>query len=235
MESEWHGTNILLPANDANHKAAKKTEIHADTPAKAYLDVLGRVFLTIDHNKGQRSGEGVFETFNETRVDYDIESNPVKVIDARGNVVISWKYNILGHKVYQYSMDGGERWMLPDAMQRELRKWDSRGHITVHVYDALNRPLSNRVYDANGFVTYERYIYGETQPNPEVNNYRGQLFQLYDTGGRVQVNMYDFKGNVVDTERQLLTDYKIIPNWPDVNPDSFLNGRALLQNQNTMH
>ncbi|MBK7701342.1 MAG: hypothetical protein IPJ39_22775 [Saprospiraceae bacterium] len=54
-----------------------------------------------------------------------------------------------------------ERWMLPDAIQRELRKWDSRGHMTAHVYDALNRPSSNSVYDANGFITYEKYVHGE--------------------------------------------------------------------------
>ncbi|MBK7701362.1 MAG: RHS repeat-associated core domain-containing protein [Saprospiraceae bacterium] len=226
MESEWYSENIALTITDAKHRSAKKTEIHANTPAKAYLDVLGRLFLTIDHNKGQRSGEGIFETFNETRVDYDIESNPIKVIDARGNVVMNWKYNMLGHQVYQNSMDGGERWMLPDAIQRELRKWDSRGHMTAHVYDALNRPLSNSVYDANGFITYEKYVYGETQPNPEVKNYRGQLFQLYDTGGMVQVNNYDFKGNVIHSERELHKDYKTIPNWPDIYPESLLNGRA---------
>jgi len=216
LESQWFLEKLALPTSDPGHIAALKTEVHSDTPAKAHLDTLGRIFLTIDHNKGQRSGENdPFDIKIETRVNYDIESNPLKVIDARGNVVMCWKYNMLGHQVYQQSMDAGERWVLPDALQRELRKWDSRNHITTQFYDDLNRPLYSEVEDGLGnTITYERYIYGESQINQEQNNLRGQLFHLYDTAGKVQVAQYDFKGNPILTDRVLCTDYHQTPDWP---------------------
>ncbi len=226
LESEWHSKSIALPPNDPLHKAAKKTEIHDNTPSVAHLDTLGRIFLTIDHNKGQRPNEtSPFEVFIETRVEYDIESNPIKIIDARGNVVMSWKYNMLGHQIYQYSMDGGERWMLPDAMLREIRKWDSRGHMAAHFYDELHRPSYNKMYDASSDITYEKYIYGESLSNAEATNHRGQLHQMYDTAGKIQVDGYDFKGNSQQSERRLCTNYKVMPDWSALNMDTLLQSR----------
>ena len=46
----------------------------------------------------------------------DIEGNLRAVIDARGNKVMEYKYDMLGHQVYQKSMDAGERWVLNDCM-----------------------------------------------------------------------------------------------------------------------
>ena len=233
LESKWYAEKTALPQSDPLHKAAKKTEIHANTPSTAHLDTLGRIYLTIDHNKGQRSNEASpFEVFHETRVEYDIESNPIKVIDARGNVVMSWKYDMLGHQVYQYSMDGGERWMLPDAMLREIRKWDSRGHMTAHFYDELHRPSYSKMYDATTDITYERYIYGESLTNADQTNHRGQLYQMYDTAGKIEVETYDFKGNSLQSERRLCINYKDIPNWPVTNMDALLQARSFVtQNQ----
>ncbi len=225
IQSEWYLERLALPASDPRHTAAIKTEVHANTPSMAYLDTLGRIFLTIDHNKGQRSGDpSPFEMKNETRVDYDIESNPFKVIDARGNVVMSWKYDMLGNQVYQQSMDAGERWMLLDAMQRELRKWDSRNHMTSHYFDELNRPTKNEFTDLSNqnLKTYELYIYGESQSNAASQNLKGKLYQMYDTAGLIQVSQYDHKGNVVNSHRQLTEKYDEIPDWPssDLNPET---------------
>lgn len=226
LSSKWYTERNSLVNSDPKKQAAVKSKIHADTPSIAHLDSLGRVFLTIDHNKGKRSSESGFETFNETRVIYDLESNPLKVLDARGNIVMCWKYNMLGHQVWQRSMDGGDRWMLADALQREYKSWDSRGHILSVKYDELNR-LTEKSNNKNGSsIVYERYVYGEGQANAIANNLKGQLIHLYDTAGRIRNIEFDFKGNPLISDRTFCQDYKTIPNWPALNPDSLLETRS---------
>ena len=52
----------------------------------------------------------------------------------------------------------------------------------------------------------ETYLYGEGQPNDKDLNLRGQLYQVSDGAGRLTHIAYDFKGNVLETTRQLLDD-----------------------------
>ena len=42
-----------------------------------------------------------------------------------------------------------------------------------------------------------RTVYGESQPNPEANNLRGKVVQLFDQAGVVTSDDYDFKGNLL--------------------------------------
>ena len=68
----------------AERDAARKAEAHANTPTTAHLDVLGRVFITLAHNKVVCPGhalDGTVERF-ATRVDLDIEGNQRAVRDA---------------------------------------------------------------------------------------------------------------------------------------------------------
>ncbi|MDR2585871.1 MAG: hypothetical protein LBC84_06600, partial [Prevotellaceae bacterium] len=53
--------------------------------------------------------------------------NEKKVIDARGNTVMEYKYGIHGEKAYTKSMDAGERWLLVTVDEQPLYTWDSRG------------------------------------------------------------------------------------------------------------
>ena len=52
----------------------------------------------------------------------------------------------------------------------------------------------------------EVYEYGEGQTNDKLKNLRGQLYQHKDGGGLQQINGYDFKGNPLQTQQQLLND-----------------------------
>ena len=56
-----------------------------------------------------------------------------------------------------------------------------------------------------------RTVYGETQPNPEANNLRGKVVQLFDQAGVVTSDDYDFKGNLLRSQRQLAQEYKTTP------------------------
>ena len=129
----WHTQRIGNAMGPPEREAARKAEVHANTPTTAHLDVLGRVFITLAHNKVVCPGhtlDGSVARF-ATRVDLDIEGNQRAVrdavkkgVDAQGNatldelgrVVMRYDYDLLGNRIHQASMEAAERWMLSDAL-----------------------------------------------------------------------------------------------------------------------
>ncbi|MCJ7819633.1 MAG: hypothetical protein MUP53_00395, partial [Bacteroidales bacterium] len=157
---------------DPEKKAAVRTLPHADTPTVAYLDSLGRTFLTLANNGKDTNGNDVFY---KTYIVLDIEGNQREVIDARDRIVMRYDYDMLGNQIHQASMEAGERWMLNDVSGNPIRAWDSRGHNFKTEYDELRRPQRQfvRGTDAqqsdprtfNKDVLFEKIEYGEDQDN----------------------------------------------------------------------
>lgn len=227
LQSDWYISRIGGSAGPEEQMAAQQTEVHANTPMVTWLDSLGRPFLAVAHNRMQRSGEAVAEEFYHSRTHLDIEGNARSVQDARGNQVMSWMYDMLGNICYQLSMDGGERRMLADASGKPLRLWDSRMQTFSYEYDPLRRPLAMIVDTGEGNKVFEKYEYGEGIAGAQAKNLRGKLYRQYDTAGRMTVEAYDFKGNVLVNSRQLHADYHLIPDWnanPSLENETFLNG-----------
>ncbi len=203
--------------------AARKAAVHAATPSVAHADSLGRSFLTVAHNRRplpaeEGGGEGMDE-FYRTRVITDIEGNEREVIDALDRVVMRYDYDMLGTRIHQASMEAGERWMLNDVAGQPLYGWDSRGHRSRAVYDALRRPKDSYLREGAGT---EHLIgsttYGESQPNPEERNLRGKAVQTFVQAGVVTSDDYDFKGNPLSGQRQLAKEYKAILDWSGAVP-----------------
>ncbi|MFM2304159.1 MAG: hypothetical protein RLZZ135_1569 [Cyanobacteriota bacterium] len=221
--------------------AAQKALAHAGTTAIAHLDTLGRPFLTIADNGGT-------EKF-ETRVNLDLEGNTLVVTDARQNAVMIYggvqkdaagqpvkdaqgkptivgrAFDLLGHNLYSYSMDAGDRWMLNNVAGKPLRAWNDRqtrydvptppqGHVMRTVYDALQRP-THLYMQATGAaeILVERLVYGEGHPEALQRNLKGKPFQHYDGAGVVSNWEFDFKGNLLRGSRQLAKDYKQLVDW----------------------
>lgn len=232
-KSEWHRLRVnnlinaqLIAAGKDPVKekaAAQKAEAHDNTPAIVHLDTLGRPILSIDHNRVANIDE-----FCQTRVLLDIDGNVRSIVDARGNIAMSYKYNMLGDRVYQNSLDAGERWMLNNVAGNPVRGWDGRDHIFSYTYDELQRAVQARVEGGDGAIPlnhiYERTIYGEGQANDRQLNLRGKPFAHYDTAGKRQFDEYDFKGNLRRTTRRLAADYKNTPNWSGAALDAQLDG-----------
>lgn len=228
LESEWYDkranrridADLLADGKDPVREkaAADKSAKHAGTPHVQHLDTLGRPVLAIDHNKHVTADENEFYF---TRAELDIEGNLRKIVDARGNTVMLFEYDMLGNKVYQRSMDAGQRWLLINIMGNPLRTWDERDHEFQYSYDILHRPVLSKVIGGdNGNPLnhiFDRIFYGETENNPELNNLRGQVVRHYDTGGILISNAYDFKGKPISITRKLHKDYKSIVNWTDAN------------------
>jgi len=227
-ESSWYlnRTNRLIDAElieagkdpEREKSAAEKAAKHANTPNVQRFDTLGRPVLSIDHNKNISTEA---DEFYHTKVNLDTEGNLRSVTDARGNVVMQYKYDMLGNKVYQNSMDAGQRWLLINILGNPLRTWDERNHEFQYFYDILHRPTQSKVIGGDGNTPldhiFDRIFYGETEVNPELKNLRGQIVKHYDTGGLIETPEYDFKGQPKSTTRKLFKNYKSVANWIDAN------------------
>ena len=196
--------------------AALDSAIYDDTPAILDFDTLGRPVVQTQHNRLDS-----VDSFYRSVMKLDIEGCLRHVIDARGNMVMRYKYDLTGSLAWQQGADSGQRWTLENVADLPLRSWDERGHTFAHSYDALGRKLQSRVLGGDGPVAlnhiYERNIYGETQPNAKALNLRGQPVRTYDTGGMVEVQQFNFKGQPLASRRRLFAAYKEVPDWSDAN------------------
>ncbi|MDH5496076.1 MAG: hypothetical protein OEY12_01355 [Nitrospira sp.] len=219
----WHSARINGALGVREQAAAQKTEAHANTPAVAHMDSLGRTFLTITHNRVARGGGPFTDEFYRTSLVYDIEGNQREVIDANDRAVMRYDYDLLGTPIHSISMDAGERWMLNDVAGQPMRAWDARGHEFRTEYDQLHRPVRQFVRGSdvaqsdprvlNRDVLFGKVEYGEGQADDIALNLRTRAFRSYDNAGVVSSDAYDFKGNLLRGSRQLAADYKGVPDW----------------------
>ena len=203
---------------DAERRAAEKSALHAATPSVIHADSLGRTFLTIAHNRfkygDSPAADPPVTELHSSRVVLDIEGNQREVLDSQGRLVMRLAYDMLGNRIHQASMEAGSRWILGDAAGRPVYAWDSRDHRIRSEYDALGRPTSSHLLDGAGpEQLVERHVYGDTQPNAEAANRRGRMAQRFDQSGVVENKEYDFKGNLLLSERQLAEAYDSLLDW----------------------
>ncbi|HEY9421538.1 MAG TPA: RHS repeat-associated core domain-containing protein, partial [Thermoanaerobaculia bacterium] len=206
----WHAQRIGNQMGAAERDAAQKAAVHADTPIVAHLDALGRPFLTVGHNRFERNGAEVEEK-NATRVELDIEGNQRAVSDARDRVVMRYNYDLLGNRIHQASMEAGERWTLNDAGGKPIRAWDSGGFLRRLTYDELRRPAGLFVTEKGAERLAELTVYGE--PQGDAGNHRTRAHQVFDGAGIVTSVAYDFKGNLLESRRDLLPGYRQEVDW----------------------
>lgn len=209
----WHQQRISGAKGVHEQKAAEKAAAHADTPTTAHFDALGRPFLTVARNRVVSVGhplDGTEEQF-ATRVKLDIEGNQREVIDAKDRIVMRYAYDMLGNRIYQLSMEAGARWMLNDVTGKPIRAWDSRSFTRRMSYDALRRPTDFFVTQNGSERLAERTVYGESQG--DANNHRTRVYQVFDGAGIVTSAAYDFKGNLRESRRDFLPDYKNAVDW----------------------
>jgi RHS repeat-associated protein len=228
----WYQARITEAKGIHEKSAAEKAAKHANTPTIAYFDALGRVFLTIAHNRFERNGATMDEKY-PSRVELDIEGNQRQVRDAieqngdtQGRLIMRYTWDMLGRCVHQSSMEAGERWMLNDVSGQPIRSWDSRGHRIETNYDELRRPVEVYVSGDDDIpggerALAEKTVYGEFQG--PAKNHRARVYQHYDGAGVVTSIEYDFKGNLKETSRKLVDEYKKQIDWnqPPADQETF--------------
>jgi len=221
----WHDCRADGALGTHEQTAAVKAAAHADTPAVACLDTLGRVFMTIADNGPD--DHGTAQKY-ETRLHLDIEGNPQAVIDARGNTVMEYAYSMAAagdedeeeeqagrRLIYQNSMDAGERWMLGDVAGNPIRAWDSRGHTFTSTYDFLRRPIAQTVHGATSEsdphtldrdILIDKTEYGEPPANASNEeeaqaqrlNLRTHIYRQYDNAGVITSARLDASGEPLE-------------------------------------
>lgn len=220
-DAEYRPGWLAARANGAlgqqEQAAAAKAAAHAGTPDVSYADTLGRVFLTVAHNTFERGGVLVEERY-ASRVELDVKGNARAVRDAMadgaGRVVTRYDLDVLGQRIHQSGMEAGERWLLNDVTGKPLYGWDSRGHCARTAYDPLRRTADSFLRAGAGpEILLARSVYGDTRTDPEPDNLRGKVVELYDQTGVLVTERCDFKGNVLRNRRTLARDYKSTLDW----------------------
>jgi RHS repeat-associated protein len=219
----WHAQRIDGGLGPREQSAARQAAGHAQTPSVSHTDALGRTFLSVVHNRFKYSDEPQAdpptEEFYGTRVVFDVEGNERQFIDAQGRVVVRYDYDMLGSRIHQASMEAGEHWTLSDVAGNVLYDWDSRGHRLRSVYDPLRRPTDTFLSEGAGpELRVGRRIYGESRPDPEARNLRGQVVEQFDQAGVVTSDEYEFKGGLIRGRRQLAQTYKSTLDWSTAVP-----------------
>jgi RHS repeat-associated protein len=207
------------PGLDPERKAALRTLPHRDTPTVIHFDVLGRPFLTIADNGVDADGHE--RKYATRRILLDIEGNQREVIDAKGRVVMRYRYSIAGpasdakeaatNRIHQASMEAGERWVLNDVTGKPIRAWDSRGFVRRKGYDPLRRLTALHVTEEGVERLAEETIYGEGPG--DAANHRTRVYRVRDGAGVVTSVAYEFKGNLLESRRDLLPDYRQAADW----------------------
>ena len=194
---------------------------HAGTPGIVHLDSLGRPLLTISHNRFKYgtspAADPPVEEFLSTRLEarHPGRSAGHGRADARDRVVVRNTFDLLGNRVHQASMEAGERRTLNDAAGKSLRTWDSRNHQFRTAYDPLRRPTDLLSVKAQvpELVRWGAPSMAKRAPTRRPANLRGRVVQLFDQAGVVTSDDYDFKGNLLSSQRQLAQEYKASLDW----------------------
>jgi RHS repeat-associated protein len=213
LQPTWYQQRADGDLGRDEQEAAWKAAAHANTAGLAFPDALGRTVVSIDHNR--TPGEpGPRDEFNVTRTEFDVQGNQLAVTDPLGRVIMTYDYDVAGHKIHQNSSDAGERWSIFEIAGKPLLAFDSRHHQLRHEYDKLRRVTAFSVRTGDGPEKLaERAEYGEGLPEPEAHNLRGKLYRQFDEAGVMTRHEYDFKGNLLKSSRQLLADYREEVDW----------------------
>ncbi len=188
--------------------------LHFNTPASVEIDSLGRVIKSTTRRSAADADPAV------VRTRYDARGNAVAVIDPLGRTVVSRVHDLTGSErqpprlLREDSMDSGTRRIVFDASGSEIERRDSKGALTVQAYDNANRPTHLWARDAPALpiTLRQRLVYGDAASLTDAasRNLIGHLYQHFDEAGLMQIEAFDFKGNILRQRRQVLSDAELL-------------------------
>ena len=216
-ESYTYDPNDLAPLSFAEGAETSLTDLapitHHFTPADTILDALGRVLCQVERN-----GPNPEEDWYITCSSYDIRGNLLAVTDTLGRDAFTHAYDLLNNPLRIHSIDAGLRTSVLDANSNLAEYRDSKGSIVLRQYDELNRltHLWAGNNDTEDRLTLrEHLIYGDTldRQTARQHNLLGSLYKHYDEAGVLCFECYDFKGNLKEKTRQVISDAALSNGW----------------------
>jgi len=217
----WYADRIDGHLGTAEKDAATSAAAHSATPTVTHLDVLGRAFLTVVDNG--IDSQGTPQRY-QTHLTLDIQGNQRVITDALGRPAMINDFDMLKQRIHWQSIDAGERLLLNNVAGKPMRTWDgpAKDRNTREIkttYDELQRPTHLFVKQGNFEVLAERTVFvdrpdsGLTVEQTQAANLRGRIHQHYDGAGVVTNEQYDFKGNLLRSNRQLTSDHRRQVDW----------------------
>lgn len=213
----WYSARKRDSADPLEKAAGLKTAAHRNTPGVTHLDPLGRAFVRVEQN-GPGAGD-----FYTTRSEFDEMGNVRKVIDSQGREIVRARFDMRGQVVHRSTMDFGQEWFTSDICGKVLRRCQDDNNELRTAYDALRRPVGRYCRpnpNSSHEIQFQKLVYGEPEAGkPDADavsqNLRGRLHQQFDQSG-VVTSQYDFKGNLIRTDQQLLRDFRSdIVDWAE--------------------
>ncbi|MFF5104379.1 SpvB/TcaC N-terminal domain-containing protein [Streptomyces sp. NPDC000134] len=193
------------PVADAERRAAWLAARHADTPAEAHLDSLGRPVLTV-----ARYEDG---TTASVRSETDLTGRRTALFDQLGRAVASGFTGMAGTPFELDSAERGRRWTFTDIAGRLVRTWDEHGQELRAEYDALRRPVTGLRSSGGTETVYQHAVYGDRHPEAAERNLLGTVHQVFDTDGSTRVQRADLHGIPTEVERLFTRDHTADPDW----------------------
>ncbi|VAX04050.1 Putative insecticidal toxin complex, partial [hydrothermal vent metagenome] len=193
---------------------------HWNTPAHIEIDPLGRAILAVERLDNSDTEQSKVTTKSR----YDILGNLLEVTDAKNRKAFVYHYSLVPESspLRIDSIDAGQRWITVDATGQEVERRDSKGSLILQNVDTLLRPSHFWARDDEaGTVSLRQHsVYGdggekidESDPKykeAQSKNTLGQLIQHYDEAGSVSTTGFDFKGNPLDSTRQVIADKHLL-------------------------
>jgi RHS repeat-associated protein len=186
---------------------------HWNTPASNASDALGRTIQAT-----VRNGANPATNWFATTSTYDIRGNLLTVTDPLGRLSFQHVYDLGNTKLRIEQLDAGVQLTILDAAGNRVEGRDSKGALLLRAYDAGNRAMRlwARDTEADPMTLRERLTYGDaadsglTHGQAQAANLLGRLYQDYDEAGRATVTACDFKGNTLESTRQVILDSQLL-------------------------
>ncbi len=207
-ESYVYDANDLAPLT---HPGSSVPASHHFTPASTLLDGMGRAIAQV-----VRNGPAPATDWHITRSAFDVRGNLLTITDALNRVAFVHSHDLLNRPLKVDSIDAGQRTSVLDALGNLVEYRDSKGSLALRRYDELNRLVElwarNNDEPTSPFTLREKLTYAR---HGAPQHAAGRLIEHRDEAGIVKIPRYDFKGNVLETTRQVPAD-SAMPNWlPD--------------------
>ncbi len=198
---------------------------HWYTPSSVVLDALGRQVKTTQRVDGISSNDIVME------YEYDIRGNVLEITDALGRTLTTNKYSEANWLIEEDHLDSGKTTFYFHYSGKPKHIVRANGSESMIFFDTLGREIYVWGKDfVEGDWTVKQFtFYGEhalaTGPSQYNINMRARPYQVFDGAG-LQTNVeFDYKGNPLETQRQVVEDSKLdasIPgNYEDLNEAMF--------------
>jgi RHS repeat-associated protein len=200
-----------------------------NTPSSIVVDALGRTIQATERNRDPHAGGSWSAIVPYTTVStYDIVGNLLTRCDPLGRAAFTYIYDLLKRSLSTTTLDAGMRMRVPDAVGNLVEHRDSKGSLSLHLYEAIQRATRLWARDTIGqpVTLREKIIYGDDLANSGFTlqqalaaNLLGKPYQHYDEAGLLTFVSYDFKGNLLDKTRNVITEAALLSPFLSISPN----------------